>query len=1004
MIIEISGGKSGIKEYLEKGMKEGRTLSRDELDTRIVLMGDLALADSIAQALETDGERYFHFTFSLTERGLSNQLMQSMVEDFVSYLCAGYEVDEYHAYAERQIPITQFLVDEKTRELKERFDHIHLVIPKVNLVTGARFDPMEMLKVKYGSDIATYEFIDAFQEHINQKHNLTSPKDRQRTDFSGQSDILSRVKGDHFKGSYQALKTEVLDRIVNENITTRAGLKELLSGYGQVDIGKRGQQDHYFKVKLAGERKFIRFDHPLFSDAFLAKSPAEKRAYVERKSDATPISPKRTPAENLTLMAQWKAQRSREIRYLHTDSSFYKKTYSKADQATKLVHLDRLEAAHFTKLKEDHGYERASHFAHRNTQRQQPNPAALAAIRANHPLQNGVRQLSECHLAKNGERESAGLLHSTSRHDRYDIAGLRRANLASKPGADGNRPVDSVIGQALADQGNVQLQRDRKPEMAEITKTLSARCVLDFVAEQYLRDVSEYSIGKAKDGSDTILCGTHHYKVGDFFTKELMIPFKDAAPVLRQLYDQQRGIAVPDHALQHTAALSLAASTLDRQGAYADKLEKWRSQRTEYATDKAKIKLAMTELRELDKAERSGVHAAYKDNKEKIKSQNLPRPDKAIAWSILAATRSNALMALNARLAAERVAISDKYSTANPGSFQQYLATEANQGDVEALAALRNANPEPSLDGSKTYITSAKDTQADVYHRNPELTYRATTSGTVSYLRLGQEILRDEGRVILVSQPSNDYSVEMALRMANAKFGREIVLTASDTPEGRAFKELAIQIAVDKNINITFSDPALEGRRLEVLAEKIALQAAIIQTPAAVVQDKKQDSVAKALPQRAKEDVPLQVEGDGASKKNAESELIQAIEAPQLSVRMLEPVVVDLTLQQAFCDERNRFKAVGQHYHEAIQPSELSKFKELDFQGMRDLGKSGKKDTALFTVQDRARGKKTVSVPMDAKLLIALSNEKLKKGNIIKIDDQKEVTVIARPKDRGISR
>ena len=36
MIVEIGGGNSGIAEYLEKGLKQGRILSRDELDQRVV--------------------------------------------------------------------------------------------------------------------------------------------------------------------------------------------------------------------------------------------------------------------------------------------------------------------------------------------------------------------------------------------------------------------------------------------------------------------------------------------------------------------------------------------------------------------------------------------------------------------------------------------------------------------------------------------------------------------------------------------------------------------------------------------------------------------------------------------------------------------------------------------------------------------------------------------------------------------------------------------------------
>ena len=47
MLIRISGGESGIKDYLEDGQKQGRDYSREELDERVILDGDLTLTDVI---------------------------------------------------------------------------------------------------------------------------------------------------------------------------------------------------------------------------------------------------------------------------------------------------------------------------------------------------------------------------------------------------------------------------------------------------------------------------------------------------------------------------------------------------------------------------------------------------------------------------------------------------------------------------------------------------------------------------------------------------------------------------------------------------------------------------------------------------------------------------------------------------------------------------------------------------------------------------------------------
>lgn len=49
MLIRVSGYKNGVKEYLEEGNKAGRDYSREELDERVILSGDLDLTQRIYQ-------------------------------------------------------------------------------------------------------------------------------------------------------------------------------------------------------------------------------------------------------------------------------------------------------------------------------------------------------------------------------------------------------------------------------------------------------------------------------------------------------------------------------------------------------------------------------------------------------------------------------------------------------------------------------------------------------------------------------------------------------------------------------------------------------------------------------------------------------------------------------------------------------------------------------------------------------------------------------------------
>ncbi|EDJ9624718.1 relaxase, partial [Salmonella enterica] len=52
MIIRYGGGNHGIAEYLENGRKAEREYTRDELDHRFIIDGDLATTNKIIESIE----------------------------------------------------------------------------------------------------------------------------------------------------------------------------------------------------------------------------------------------------------------------------------------------------------------------------------------------------------------------------------------------------------------------------------------------------------------------------------------------------------------------------------------------------------------------------------------------------------------------------------------------------------------------------------------------------------------------------------------------------------------------------------------------------------------------------------------------------------------------------------------------------------------------------------------------------------------------------------------
>lgn len=85
MLVRISGGNKGVCEYLEKGHKQGREYTRDEIDHRLVLDGDLALTESVIDAIPDNGqERYMHITLSFFEDDVSESKLHDVVQEYKS--------------------------------------------------------------------------------------------------------------------------------------------------------------------------------------------------------------------------------------------------------------------------------------------------------------------------------------------------------------------------------------------------------------------------------------------------------------------------------------------------------------------------------------------------------------------------------------------------------------------------------------------------------------------------------------------------------------------------------------------------------------------------------------------------------------------------------------------------------------------------------------------------------------------------------------------------------
>ena len=345
MLIRVNGASSGIKEYLENGRKDGRDFSRDELDERVILSGDLELTDAIINSMDNEGDRYLHVTLSFKEDAISPETLSAIVGEFKEFAMTAYDQDEYNFYAEAHLPKIKSYVHQQSGELIERKPHIHVVIPEKNLLSGQHMNP-------FGKSEHQTKFIDAFQEHINAKYGLASPKDHRRIEYTSESAIISRYKGDLFEGTHRELKDRILGQMLERGIDRFEDFQKLAAEHGQTRTRNEKTEREYVNVKQPGASRGVNLKEYVFSRQFVELPTAEKRAAlaaeIKRQYDA-PGDPRKTDRQSAARLAEWRELRAKELKYVNSGNRGFYQQYRAADRDTRRAILADRETRFYAK-------------------------------------------------------------------------------------------------------------------------------------------------------------------------------------------------------------------------------------------------------------------------------------------------------------------------------------------------------------------------------------------------------------------------------------------------------------------------------------------------------------------------------------------------------------------------------------------------------------------------------------------------------------------------------
>ncbi|MFM0140595.1 LPD7 domain-containing protein [Caballeronia grimmiae] len=792
MLVRVDGAKEGIREYLEKGHKQGREFSRDMLDERVVLSGDLEVTDKIITSMTTDADRYLHVTLSFKEDYVSQETLDAVVRDFRTFAFSAFDGDEYNMYAEAHLPKIKSYLNRQTGELVERKPHIHIVIPKTNLLSGLYLSP-------FGRYEHNESFVEAFQEYTNHQYGLASPKDNRRIGLTSAAEMIARYKGDLFSAQGRAVKERVLNAVLDQKIIRYEDFEALINSFGDVRERNAGKASRYLNLKIEGDAKGINLKEYVFSREFIELSDAEKRqrltGEIARKYEKAGEA-RRAPAALEKTLRDWHERRALEVKYLNSGSKRTYTAYRAADAATRQTLLAAMRDEYYAK----HRPQETDHERHN---------ASASLERINDNLRAAGRQLqtAERHIEQARRTDAAaGRGKLADRRNRAAVAAAiqRFAGDQIEPAAERiERSSDSVAGQLDRDERErvLQVRTSDADLFKAIKRELDGNRLLAVLSHSHGVIPAKYEVTKGKDGSDRIRAGDRNLNVSDFLTKELHLSWQEAAQILRDAYAEQRN------------DVAVRASREPSKELWREFL-KWDKGRVQELAERWKVQKAS------EPARRKAIRDEYREQKQQIEAQRTSKQSGGAAGirtalSVLRMQRVQKEMSLRADIDRERAALrEDKHrSLSEHERYRLYLVAQAQAGNVVALAELRRMQPvqtRSTTDATRLLSTDADLTSADMLHA--ELSYTVNRDGDVVYLRNDEHVIVDRGEHVEMIQ-NDDETTETAMRFAIAKWGSTLDIAGSPERMRRA-----AELAAEKYMNVTFTNPALN----EIMAERKA--------------------------------------------------------------------------------------------------------------------------------------------------------------------------------------
>ncbi|WP_150137777.1 LPD7 domain-containing protein [Candidatus Enterovibrio escicola] len=818
MLIRVSGGKAGIKEYLEEGVKNGRGYSRDELDERVVLDGDLELIDIIIQNMETEGEKYMHITLSFKEDHVDEDTLKAITKEFKDFAMMAYLDEELSFYAEAHLPKIKTYIDKSTGETVERKPHIHVIIPEKNLASGKRLEPFGLVR-------KNEHFIDAFQEIINEKYQLASPKHHVRTAFTT---TISSHRIDIFSAQNRATKNQALDVLLEGNIISRHEFAQKLEAKGfEVTVRNEGKDYEYLNIRSPEQKRGVNLKDNVFQPQFVTLPKAAKLKLLDnqynlyRENDESQF--KASPRHHKDL-EHWNNTRAYELRYVNRRN---RQSYKNLTPELKQQFLAEKRIEH--------------------EQQRQPDLPRASFNDISDTLRVATKHLFNAQRNREHIKSGVRNLH----HRRAIRAAL--ANIKRHSGDQSPTHVKRASSDRLS-QVQYDITNRLLPDVRHIKNNIDGLTLLHQLSKTHGVPLDKYPITKSNDGDDSILCGKRHLNVSDFLTKEMHFSWKECKQYLEDQYKEDRNVALSIaqmnqviHALQfkresrkareqlinHAQVSKAEVTQMREEIGIVEDLEhvlqennrkqgnksKLSQEVQKFQSSKPKGEEGEKELTQFyDKnLEASRLLIQYPKLKELgISAKSITKTDKGdnIQYVDKQLTVTQLIKETHNLKTKEIIKELKPVYDIQEKDRQRVIKSKDNytNNDRKSLFELEKKG---SQDKSLPYVEHTLSPSHNLERERKVLipnepnrfgkhiTYETNKQGHVTYFDAKGRLITDRGNNVLIEQQT-DKAVEIGLRLAIEKYGNHLDITGT-----KEYQQKLIDISVTNKLNISFKDKKL---------------------------------------------------------------------------------------------------------------------------------------------------------------------------------------------------